>query len=118
VLRKIPGSDQNEIKKVWRRSRDAKLYDLYCSPDITVVIKLLRMRLAEHAACLGERKGAYRVLGSKPQGENLKNLVVDRRIILKLSFKKEDWVVDVIDVAQDGKMWQTFLNTVLKFWVL
>jgi hypothetical protein len=104
VLRKILGPDRNEIKRVWRRSRNAKLYDLYCSPDIIVVIKLIRMRLAEHAACLGERKGVYRVLGSKAEGENLKNLVVDRRIILKLSLKKEDWAVDVIDVAQDGDM--------------
>ena len=71
-----------------------------------MVITLIRMRWAEHAACLGERKGAYRVLGNKLEGDNLK-LVVDRRIILKLSFKKKDWAVDVIDVAQDGDRWHT-----------
>jgi hypothetical protein len=97
--------------------RDAKLYDLYCSPDIVRVIKLRIMKWAEHVACLGERKGAYRVLGSKPGGDNLKDLVLDKMIILKLFFKKRDWAVDVIDLAQDRDRWKVFLNTVMKFWV-
>jgi hypothetical protein len=40
-------------------------------------------------------------LGSKPEEEYLKDLVVDRSIILKLFFKKEDWGVDVIVLAQE-----------------
>jgi predicted RNA-binding protein with PUA domain len=75
------------------------------------------MRWAEHAACLGERKGAYMLLGNKPGGDNLKDLVVDGMIILKLFFKKRNWGVDVIDLAQNGNRWHTFLNTVVKFWV-
>jgi hypothetical protein len=39
-------------------------------------------------------------LGSTPEEEYLKDLVVDRSIILKLFFKKEDWGVDVIVLAQ------------------
>ena len=38
---------------------------------------------------------------SNPEGDYLKDLVVDIRIILKLIFKKEGWDVDVIDLAHD-----------------
>jgi hypothetical protein len=31
------------------------------------MIKSRRMRLAEHVACIGERRGLYRVLVGKPQ---------------------------------------------------
>jgi hypothetical protein len=64
------------------------------------------MGWAEHAACMGERTDVYRALGRNPEADNLKDLVVDRMIILKSFFKKENWDVDVIDLAQDRDRWQ------------
>jgi len=42
---------------------------LYSSPDIILVIKLNRMRLAGHVARIGERRSAHRVLMGKPEGK-------------------------------------------------
>jgi hypothetical protein len=37
--------------------------------NITCVTKSRRIRCAGHVACMGERKGAYRVLMGKPEGK-------------------------------------------------
>jgi len=42
--------------------------DLYSSPNIIRVVKLRRIGWAGHVARMGERRGAYRVLDSKPEG--------------------------------------------------
>jgi len=39
------------------------------SPNIVWVIKPRRMRWAGHVACMGERRGAYRVFVGKPEGK-------------------------------------------------
>ena len=44
-----------------------KLYDLYCSPNIMWEIKSRRMRWEGHVACMGDKRGAYRVLMGKPE---------------------------------------------------
>jgi len=45
-----------------------ELNDLYSSPNIVLVIKSRRMRLARHVAHMGEERGVYRVLLEKPEG--------------------------------------------------
>jgi len=42
---------------------------IYSSPSIVWVIKLRRMRWAGHAACVGEKRGVYRILVGKPEGK-------------------------------------------------
>jgi hypothetical protein len=57
---------------------------LYSSPSIIRVIKSRRMRWAGHAARMGERRDAYRILVGKPEGKNhLENQDVDGWTILK-----------------------------------
>jgi hypothetical protein len=42
------------------------------------------MRWVEHVACMGDRRGAYRILvGLLREGDHLEGLDVDGRIILK-----------------------------------
>ena len=36
--------------------------NVYCSPNIVLVIKSRIMRWAGHVVCMGERRGAYRIL--------------------------------------------------------
>jgi hypothetical protein len=47
------------------------------------------MKWKEHVVCMGNRRGAYRVLVGKPEGKNhLEDPDVDGRIILKWIFSK------------------------------
>jgi len=89
VLRKIFGPKRGEVIGEWKRLHNKGLYDLYTSPNIIPVIKSQRIRWAEHVACMGTRRGAYRVLvvrseGKCPLGRHRRR----GRIILKWVFKK------------------------------
>ena len=64
---------------------------MYSSPNINRVIKLRRIRLVVHAARMGARRGAHRVLvgkreGKKPLGRSRRGW----RITSKWIFKKWD----------------------------
>jgi hypothetical protein len=68
VLKRIFGPKRDEVTGEWRKLHNEDLNDLYCSPNIVRVIKSKRMRWAGHVACMGERRGVYRVLVGKPVG--------------------------------------------------
>jgi hypothetical protein len=67
--KKIFGPKRDEVTGNWRRLHNEELYDLYCLPIDIQVIKSRRMRWAGHVACMGDRRGAYRVLVGKPVGK-------------------------------------------------
>ena len=69
VLRRIFGPKRYEITGAWRKLHNEELNDLYCSSNIVQVIKSRRMRWVGHVACMGERRGVYRVLMEKPGGK-------------------------------------------------
>jgi len=69
VLRRIFGPRWDEVTGEWRRLHNEELNDLYSSPNILRVIKSRRMRWAGHVVCMGEERGAYRVLVGKPEGK-------------------------------------------------
>jgi len=69
VLRRIFGPKRDEVTGEWRKLHNKELNELYSSPDDVRVIKLRRMRWAGHVACMGDRKGVYRVLAGKPEGK-------------------------------------------------
>jgi hypothetical protein len=62
VLRRIFGPRRDEVRGKWTRLHKEELNDLYSPPNIIRVIKLTRMRLAGHVACMGEGRAAYRIL--------------------------------------------------------
>jgi hypothetical protein len=68
VLKKIFAAKSDEVTGQWRRVH-AKLYDLYCSPNIIRVVKSGPMRWASHVARTGERRGAYRISVGRPEGK-------------------------------------------------
>ena len=57
VLRRLFGPRRNEVTGEWRRLHNEELNDLYCSPNITWVIKWRRKRWAGHVACMGKERG-------------------------------------------------------------
>jgi hypothetical protein len=67
VLKRIFGPKRNEVTGEWRRLQDKGLYALYSSPNVIWMIKSRRLRLAGYIPCMGERRGAYRILMGKPK---------------------------------------------------
>jgi hypothetical protein len=68
VLRRIFGPKRGEVTGEWRRLHNEQLNDLYSSPNIIRVIKSRRLRWAGHVACMGEKRGAYRIFVGRPEG--------------------------------------------------
>jgi hypothetical protein len=67
VLRRIFGPKRDEVTGEWRKLHNEELRDLYSSPSIITIIKSRRMILAGHAARMGEKRNAYRLLVGKPE---------------------------------------------------
>jgi len=63
------GPERDEVTGKWRKLHNEELNDPYSSPNIVRVIKSKRMRWAWHVACMGKRRGVYRVLVRKPEGK-------------------------------------------------
>jgi len=67
---------------------------------------------------MGERRFVYRILvGRLREGDRLKDLGLDWRILLKLIFKKWDGGMDWNDLAQDRGGWRAFVKVVMNLWV-
>jgi hypothetical protein len=115
VLRRIFGPKRDEVTGEWRKLHNEELNDLYCSPNIVRVIKSRRMRWAGHVARMGERRGVYRVLVGKPEGN---------RPLGRPRFRWEDNIkmdlqgvgcggVDWIELAEDRDRWRALVNAVM-----
>jgi hypothetical protein len=69
VLRGIFGPKRDKVTGKFRKPHYEGLHYLYSSPNIIWVIDSRRMKLAGQVACMGERRGVYRVLVGKPEGK-------------------------------------------------
>jgi hypothetical protein len=114
VLRKIFGPKRDKATGEWRRLHNEELYELYSSPNVIRVIKSGRIRWAGRVACMGERRGVYRVLVGRSEERRLlgrprrgwKGIL--NRIFKKLDGRAMDW----INLAQDRDRWRTLVNAV------
>jgi hypothetical protein len=113
-LREIFGPKREEDGS-WRKLHNDELHDLYSSPNIVRVIKSRRMRWAGHVACMGEGRGAYRVLVGRPKGKRPLGRPRHRwEDNIKMDFGEigidgANW----IRLAQDRVQWWAFVNTVM-----
>jgi len=115
VLRRIFGPRRDEETGEWRRLRNEELNDLYCSPNIVLVIKSRRMRWAGHVALMGEERGVYRVLVGKPEGKRqlgrprcrwVDNIRMD---LQEVGCGYMNW----IGLVQDRDRWRTLVSAVM-----
>ena len=95
-----------------------ELNDLYSSLNNIRVIKSWRTRWTEHVARMGERRGVYKLLVGKPEGN--RPLCGGRHIRennITMDLQWVGWGVDWIDLAQDRTRWLTLLNAPVNLWV-
>ena len=69
MLREVVGFKRTQVVGDWIRLHNKEIYDMYSSPNVIWVIKSRRMRWLGHVACTGNRRGAYKVLVGRPEGE-------------------------------------------------
>jgi hypothetical protein len=118
VLRRIFEPKRDDATGEWRRLHDEELNDLYSSPNIIRIIKSRRMRWAGHVACLGENRGAYRILVGRPEGRRpLGRLRCRREDNIELDLQEVGWGMDWIELAQDRDMWWALMNAVMNLGV-
>jgi hypothetical protein len=115
VLRRIFGPKRDDVTGECRKLHNEELNDLYSSCNIVRVIQLSRMRWAGHVACMGERRGLYRVLVGKPEGSRPlrrpkrrweDNIKID---LQKVGFGAIDWIA----LAQDRDRWRALVIAVM-----
>ena len=115
MLRRIFGPKMDEVIREWRKLHNEEFNDMYPSPNIVRVIKLRRMRWAGRVARMGERRGAYRILGWKPEGK--RQLVRPRsrwEHNIKMDLQEVGCgVMDWIELAQNRDRWWEHVNTVM-----
>jgi hypothetical protein len=92
-----------------------ELHSLDSSSNIVRLIKLRRMRWAEHVASMREVRGVYRVLVARPEGKRPPgrprlrwegNIMMDLR---EIGIDGANW----IQLAQDRVQWLAFVKTIM-----
>jgi hypothetical protein len=71
LLRRIFGPNTDGVTGGWRQLHNEEFHNLFSSPSIIRMINSTRIRWAEHAARMGRRGDAYRILVGKPEGNVL-----------------------------------------------
>jgi hypothetical protein len=115
----VNGRPEREGDGSWRKLHNDELHSLYSSPNIVRVIKSRTLRWAGHVECMGEGRGACRVLVRRPEGKRPlgrprsrweNNIKLDLR---EIGIDVANW----IRLAQDRVQWRAFVNTVMNLWV-
>jgi hypothetical protein len=49
----------------WSKLHNEEFYNVYSSPNVITQIKSIRMRWADHVACIGELRKVHEIFGGK-----------------------------------------------------
>jgi hypothetical protein len=92
VLRRIFGPKRDEVTGDWRKLHNKEFHDLYSPPSIIRIIKLRRMRWADHVA--------------RPRRRWVDNIRMD---LGEVGWGDVGW----IGLAKDRNRWKALVNSVL-----
>jgi len=79
---------RQKVTEDWRKMHSEELHRLCFSSNVIRVIKSRRMRWAGHVTRVGERRGAVLCWENLKEGDHLKELVVDGRMMLECLLKE------------------------------
>jgi hypothetical protein len=102
VLSRIFGPRRDNVTGEWRRLHNEELCDLDSSPNVIQVTSSRRMSWVGHVAHMGSgdvHTGFW--WGDLREKDQLEELGIDGRVILKWIFKKWYGGLDEVDLAQD-----------------
>jgi hypothetical protein len=114
VFRRVFGPKRDEIRQEWRKLRKEKLGDPQSSPNIRVIKS--RKRWERHVARTVERRGTYRALVRKYDGN--RPLAKPRRRgkdNIKMDLQEVVWGMEWIDLARDRDRWRARVDAVVDF---
>jgi hypothetical protein len=77
------------------------------------------MRWVGHVACMGDRRGKYKVLVGRPAGKRMLLRNMHRwKDNIKMNLPEVGWgSTDTTDLAQDTVRWWALVNAVTGLWV-
>jgi hypothetical protein len=91
ALENIWAQEREELTRECRKLHNEELNELYSLPNNFQVIKLRRMKLAGHVACMGRREVCTAFWwGNLRERDHLGDTGVDGRITLRWIFRKWD----------------------------
>ena len=73
------------------------------------------MGWAGHVARMGERRGAYRILVGKPEGNRPRGRPRGRWEDITMCLQEVGGGMDWIELAQDRNRWRALVNAVMNF---
>jgi hypothetical protein len=116
VLRNIFGARKDEVTGEWRRMHTEDIRDLYCLPNVIVVI------ISRRTMCVGMWSGwcagiLWFVVGKLEGTNNLEPLGIDGRVILN-GYARNGLSLDWDDVSLDSDLCQAVVKTTVNHWVV
>jgi hypothetical protein len=91
------------VTRDWRKLHNEELHNLWCSSNISRMMKTRRMRWAGHVTCIREMRNAHQILVEEPGGKHPSGKPRHRsEDNIKMNLQKIRWKGVVwIHLAQD-----------------